>query len=234
MGKNKLARFDEMLTFDRVIQPEFEEVFNRDHPLRGKWSSEIFRNNHPIVLELGCGKGEYTIGLAKAFPEKNYLGVDIKGARIWKGAKQANRENILNAAFLRTRIEFISSFFAPGEISEIWLTFPDPQLKKRRNKKRLSGPVFLRLYQKFLLDKGIIHLKTDNQELYSFTRDLARYNSFEILNDTPDLYSDFDNHEILGIKTFYESQYLSRGIPIKYLSFRLPGNIQIKALPDEE
>lgn len=234
MGKNKLAKFEELANLDRVFQPAFEEVFQKDFHLKGKWSSEVFRNQNPIVLELGCGKGEYTTGMATKFTDKNFVGVDIKGARIWRGARTVNENNILNAAFLRTRIEFINSFFSKNEVSEIWLTFPDPQEKKRRKKKRLTGSRFLNLYRSFLLDKGLVHLKTDNQILFDYTRELAGFNGLEILFSTADLYnSDYDN-EILNIKTFYEKQFLEKGTSIKYIVFRLPSSKKIMELPDEE
>ena len=222
MGKNKLKKFGELETFDRVIQPPFEEYFNNDFILKGKWKQEVFGNENPLVLELGCGKVEYTVGLARACPERNYLGVDIKGARIWQGAKTSNLENIPNSAFLRTRIEFIDAFFAADEVEEIWITFPDPQLKKRRNKKRLSGPRFLQKYQKFLVNNGPIHLKTDNQVLYEYTLNLARENHLEIEVSTSDLYNSGLADEITAIRTFYEKQFLAAGMPIHYLKFRLP------------
>lgn len=234
MGKNKLAKFEELANLDRVFQPDFEEVFQKDYHLKGKWSSDVFHNQNPIVLELGCGKGEYTTGMARRFSAKNFIGIDIKGARIWKGAKTANENNISNAAFLRTRIEFINSFFSEAEVSEIWLTFPDPQEKKRRKKKRLTGSRFLNLYRSFLKHNGIVHLKTDNKILFQYTRDLAIYNDLEILYSTEDLYnSDYDD-EILNIKTFYEKQFLEQGIDIKYIKFRLPVNKMIMEIPDEK
>ena len=167
MGKNKLKKFAEMEVLGHVIQPPFDDIFKKDHPLKGKWNPEIFENNNPIVLELGCGKGEYSVGMARAFPNKNFIGVDIKGARMWKGATESHEKGIRNVAFLRTRIELIESFFDKDEVSEIWITFPDPQLKNARAKKRLPGPVFLNKYRSFLVNNGIIHLKTDNDILYN-------------------------------------------------------------------
>lgn len=233
MSKNKLRKFEENKSFDRLIQPEFDEVFQKDHPLKGKWNIEVFNNNKPIILELGCGKGEYTIGLAKEFSEKNFLGVDIKGARIWKGAKESNEKNILNAAFLRTRIELIDSFFNKDEIDEIWLTFPDPQIKKRRMKKRLSGPRFLNLYQKFLKPSGIIHLKTDSKTLYDYTLAVVKFNNLKIEYHTDDLYQSDLNDKILNIQTFYEKQFLDQGKKINYLKFRLHPDTAIEDIPDE-
>jgi len=234
LSKNKLQKFEETLAFKRVYQPEFDEVHKKDFFLKGKWSKEVFNNNNPLVLELGCGKGEYTTGLAQHFPEKNFIGVDIKGARIWRGAKTSNEENIENSGFLRTRIEIIDSFFAEDEVEEIWLTFPDPQIKKRRMKKRLSGPRFLVQYQKFLKSDGIIHLKTDSSILYQYTLDLVNHNKLEVLFSTDNLYESGLNEEILQIQTFYEKQYLAQGISINYLKFKLPKNITIEELPDNE
>jgi len=234
VGKNKLKRFEELEKMTHVIQPEFDEIFNKSYFLKGNWNQSFFGNDRPIVLELGCGKGEYTLGLAKKFPEKNFLGVDIKGARIWKGAKQALVENFNNVGFLRTRIELIESFFAEDEIDEIWLTFPDPQLKKGRVKKRLSGPVFLKKYQQFLKNNGIIHLKTDNRVLYDFTLEIAQLNKLPVEVRTTNLYSDGVADEILSIQTFYESQYRAQGIPINYLRFRLPNNQNVENLPENE
>ena len=233
MGKNKLGRFAEMETFTNVVQPHFSEIMNTDHELKGNWNQSFFKNDNPLVLELGCGKGEYTVGLASRFPGKNFIGVDIKGARMWRGAKLAIENNLANAGFLRTRIEFISSFFAPGEVSEIWITFPDPQLKKRRNKKRLTHPRFLNMYRRFLTSNGIIHLKTDNRVLYEYTLHVIRYNQIKPVVATGDLYhSPYDN-ETFGIKTFYEQMFLEQEMPIHYLKFVLPPDEQISDIPDE-
>ena len=223
-----------METFERVFQPRFDDVFRKDHLLKGRWSAEVFGNDRPIVLELGCGKGEYTIGLAEADPDRNYIGVDIKGARIWKGAKIAHEKELVNVAFLRTRIEFIESFFSPGEVEEIWITFPDPQLKRRRNKKRLTGSLFLNKYRNFLRDHGLVHLKTDSDLLYAYTRELLIFNGLESISETEDLYNAPFLNEILSIKTFYEKQFLSDGSNINYISFRLPSGIEVIEIPDED
>jgi len=223
-----------MRSFDRVFQPDFEEVFRKDHPLKGQWQRKVFQNEGPLTLELGCGKGEYTIGLAKMFPERNFIGVDIKGARIWKGAKTANEGKLMNVAFLRTRIELINSFFAAQEVSEIWITFPDPQLKKRRNKKRLTGSRFLNQYRGMLIDHGLVHLKTDNNTLYRYTLNLAAHNNLKVVYSTDDLYHSGIADEILSIRTFYESQFLEEGMKINYLAFRLPADREIVELPQEE
>lgn len=216
-----------MKGFNHVIEPSVDEVFNRDFRLKGKWHSKWFRNDRPIVLELGCGKGEYTVGLAEKYPEKNFIGIDIKGARMWKGARESYLKSLPNAAFLRTRIEFIRSFFAPGEVEEIWLTFPDPQPKKKREKKRLSGPVFLNLYRSFLRNNGIVHLKTDSRELYDYTLSVVAANNLEILKSLTDLYNELPGDPLLSIKTYYEEMFLKQGIPITYLAFRLPDEKEI-------
>ncbi|MCK4921492.1 MAG: tRNA (guanosine(46)-N7)-methyltransferase TrmB [Bacteroidales bacterium] len=234
MSKNKLQKFDEISHFKRVYQPEFEEVQNKDFFLKGQWSKSVFNNDHPLVLELGCGKGEYTLGLAQKYPEKNFIGIDIKGARIWRGAKTSNEEDIRNSGFIRTRIEVIDSFFGEDEVEEIWLTFPDPQAKKRRMGKRLSGSRFLLMYQKFLKPDGIIHLKTDSKILFDYTLELVQYNNFKLLFSTNDLYQSGMKDEILQIHTFYEKQYLAQGLKINYLKFRLPKNINIEELPSNE
>jgi tRNA (guanine-N7-)-methyltransferase len=234
VGKNKLQRFAEMATYANVIQPSLEEILNKDYILKGNWNQQFFKNTNPIVLELGCGKGEYTIGLAQRFPDKNFIGIDIKGARIWRGAKTAIEKNLANAGFLRTRIEHILSFFAPGEISEIWITFPDPQEKRIRTKKRLTSSRFLPMYNKFLQPNGIIHLKTDNQILYDYTCRMCLHNQININKSTSDLYQTETDINLLSIQTFYESQYLDRGIPIKYINFTLHGKTSFEEPPEED
>ena len=224
MGKNKLARWAEMKSFNNVIEPVTEEAKAGDHPLKGRWRNDHFKNTNPIVLELGCGKGEYTVGLAVKFPFKNFIGVDIKGARIWRGAKTAYEKKIPNASFLRTRIEFINSFFLNDEIDEVWLTFPDPYPKIRNARKRLTSPHFLNLYRSLLRDNGIVHLKTDNRDLYNYTCSIAEHNNLEIINATEDLYSGRIENDILTIRTHYENIFLRKKIRINYLSFRLNKN----------
>ncbi|PID93367.1 MAG: tRNA (guanosine(46)-N7)-methyltransferase TrmB [Bacteroidetes bacterium] len=234
MGKKKLKRFKELESLDRVIQPDFEEVFRKDYRLKGRWAPELFGNDHPVVLELGCGKGEYTLGLARLRPDYNFIGVDIKGARIWKGANMAHEEKLNNVAFLRTRIDFITSFFKAGEVNEIWITFPDPQSKKKRRKKRLSGDLFLNRYRSILKDGGRVNLKTDNEELYLYTRALVSYNELEILKDSDDVYKEDWDDEVTGIQTYYESRFLAGGSRIHFISFTLPASKEIKALPEAE
>ena len=219
MGKGKLKKFRENESFSCLVQPTTEEVLRRDHPLKGNWHRDMFHNDHPIVLELGCGKGEYTVALGERFPEKNYLGIDIKGARLWKGAKYATEHAMPNVAFLRTRIEFIESLFAPGEISEIWITFADPQERKPR--KRLTHPRFLESYRRLLAPDGVIHLKTDSRLLHHFTRETVLQNGLTLIEACEDIYGTGRADDLLSIQTFYEKNFLAQGIPITYLAFRL-------------
>ena len=217
MAKNKLQKFADMATYDHVFQYPFAVLKDRGFDMRGKWNEQFFHNDNPIVLELGCGKGEYAVGLALRYPDKNFIGVDIKGARMWSGASEAKAEGINNVAFLRTHIELITHFFAPGEVSEIWITFPDPQMKKTR--KRLTSTRMIELYREILKENGIIHLKSDSPFLYTYTRAMVQENQFPMLVDTDDLYNSGIDDDILGIKTFYEQQWLERGKSIKYIKF---------------
>lgn len=221
MGKNKLRKFSENLTFYNLFQPSFEEVWGVDFRLKGKWNGLHFKNSNPIVLELGCGKGEYTINLGQHFQTKNFIGVDIKGARLWTGAKQASQAGMLNVAFIRTRIEHIASFFAPGEVSEIWITFPDPQPRPSKARKRLSSSRFLSYYQHFLKPNGLVHLKTDSQGLFEYAKALVEQNGLTVHYCTNNLYESGIENPILAIKTFYENQFLAQGKPITYLCFEL-------------
>jgi tRNA (guanine-N7-)-methyltransferase len=230
VGKNKLARWNELGSYDNVIQPEIGEVAGKDHPIKSFWNKKLFKNDNPIVLELGCGKGEYTVGLANTFPGNNFIGIDIKGARMWRGAKTANEQNLPNVAFLRTRIEFINSFFCEDEVDEIWITFPDPHPGGRNSNKRLTSPWFLNSYRRFLKDKGLVHLKTDNTELYNFTIKVLNHNNLETIFSTNDLYSEKIN-DILSIRTHYEKIFLSAGLKINYVSFRLEKDKKIEDAP---
>ena len=218
MGKGKLKKFADLSSYDHVIEAPFISIDQPDHELKGKWYT-FFGNNNPIVLELGCGKGEYSVQLAEKYPQKNFIGVDIKGARMWKGATEAKQKGLKNVAFLRTNIEIISSFFAKGEVSEIWLTFPDPQMKKTR--RRLTASNFIENYRKILVANGLVHLKTDSNFQYLYTEAVAKENYFDIVCNTSDLYNSGVADDILSIRTFYEKQWLERGISIKYLSFRI-------------
>ena len=221
MSKNKLFKFAENETFKCLIQPPTEQMLSGKHPLRGHWNDEIFHNGNPIVLELGCGKGEYTIALAQRNPGINYIGVDIKGARLWKGAKFATQNQMPNVAFLRTRIDFIKAIFAPGEVSEIWITFADPQPKSPN--RRLTSPVFLDRYRAFLKPGGIVNLKTDSQLLHEYTLEVARGQGLEIIEANNDIYGSgrVGEEDVLNVKTYYEQKFLAEGLPITYLAFRL-------------
>lgn len=219
MGKNKLKKFAEMAAFDHVFQADFDDLREGGFVNRGRWGRAFFGNDNPIVLELGCGKGEYTVGLAKLFPHKNFIGIDIKGARMHTGARQAMDEGLRNVAFVRTRIEFIERFFAPDEVDEVWITFPDPQMKKAR--KRLVGTLMLTRYMQFLKSGGLVHLKTDSRFLLTYVQHLLQRNGIEPAVMLDDLYhSDFDD-PILGIRTFYESKWIDYGLSIKYVRFGL-------------
>lgn len=223
MGKNKFKKFKENETFANLFQPALSNVTDGDFALKGRWNTDYFNNNNPIVLELGCGKGEYTIGLSKQFPDKNFIGVDIKGARLWRGAKTATEESIKNVGFIRTRIEMIAAFFAPNEVDEIWITFPDPQPRRAKAKKRLTSSQFLNQYAKFLKPNGIVHLKTDSQLLHNYTREVVMQNSLKMNSCTNNLYATVTDDPILCIRTFYEQQFLNQGLPITYLNFSLKG-----------
>lgn len=213
MGQKKLQRFEEITGFPNVlIYPE---------NISGKWAHH-FGNNHPVTLELACGKGEYTLGLARLFPQRNFIGVDIKGNRIWKGAKTALEEKLTNVAFLRVQIDKLDQYFAENEVEEIWITFPDPFLRLSKAKKRLTHIRFLHIYHRILISQGKINLKTDSPELYAFTKDMIEENHCRLLEDIPDVYAQNDVPEILNIKTFYEKQHLKAGKTIRYLQFSLP------------
>ncbi|HYK77112.1 MAG TPA: tRNA (guanosine(46)-N7)-methyltransferase TrmB [Daejeonella sp.] len=213
MGKDKLRRFAEIETFKNVFQ------LDAGKELKGAWNKKFFQNEHPLVLELACGKGEYTVNLAKLFPDKNFIGVDYKGNRIWRGAKTALEENIANVAFLRIQIENILDYFEEGEVSEIWITFPDPQPQVSREKKRLTSPRFLEKYKVILQPAGILHLKTDNDALHAYTHEKIAELGLQLYVRTEDLYrSDFVD-EVLSIKTYYEKKYLANDKNINYLKF---------------
>lgn len=217
MGKNKLQKFDDMSRYPHVFQYPFSTLKEKGCELAGRWNDRFFKNDRPIVLELGCGKGEYTVGLAQLFPDKNFIGIDIKGARMWSGARDSLEKGLTNVAFLRTNIALIDRFFAIGEVSEIWITFPDPQMKKVR--KRLTSTGFITKYRSILALGGVIHLKTDSPFLYRYTCEVVRANHYPVVKQTDDLYREVQDDPILGIKTFYEQQWLERGLSIKYIQF---------------
>ncbi|MEK6153281.1 tRNA (guanosine(46)-N7)-methyltransferase TrmB [Flavobacteriaceae bacterium 3-367] len=220
-SKNKLKRFTENETFKNVIQPKREEILAGNIDLKGNWKRH-FGNNKPLVLELGCGKGEYTLGLAKQHPEKNFIGVDIKGARFWRGAKTALEANLENVAFLRTQIELIDLLFDESEVSEIWITFPDPQKKYKRTKHRLTNKAFLDKYARILRPGGLVHLKTDSGFMHGYTLGLLHGLGYEIIYANHDVYKNEGSPpSVTGIKTFYEIQYLEEGKPITYIQFRI-------------
>lgn len=249
MSKNKLAKFAAMAEYQNVIQPElFRKLKKSNEPLpesyplkdsfflKGKWSEKMFKNNNPIVLELGCGKGEYTVELARQFQNKNFIGIDIKGARMYKGATMAIEEGLKNVAFLRTRIELIHLFFDVDEVDELWITFPDPQMKK--GNKRLTSTNFLTQYYGFLKKDAMLNLKTDSKFLYTYTKYVIEKNDFKLFFDTDDLYnkpiSDATKQKrLIQIQTYYEKQWLARGKTIKYIQFRLNGNLPYEE-PDVE
>ena len=211
MGKDKLRKFREIDTFSNVLQ------LDEGKPLRGRWAADHFGNDHPVVLELACGKGEYTVNLAKRFPDRNFIGVDYKGNRIWRGAKTALEEGIANVAFLRIQIETLLDYFAPGEVAEIWITFPDPQPQQSREKKRLTNPTFLAKYQTVMTPGGVAHLKTDNDGLYAYTLEQLAAQRLPIHKQTTDLYRSDLVDEVLSIKTYYERKYLEVAKNINYV-----------------
>lgn len=218
MAKHKLQRFAENQSFPNVIEPRLPYP-PIGFKYRGRWDADHFGNNNPIVLELGCGRGEYTIALAKKYPEKNFIGVDIKGARLWRGAKTGIEENIPNAAFLRVMIDQIAYYFDENEVSEIWITFPDPQPQISREKKRLTSPNFINKYLRFLKPDSVIHLKTDNLPLYQYTLEVANQMNYTILQSTDDLYNGEITDDILEVKTTYEKIFMRKGFKICYLKF---------------
>lgn len=221
-SKNKLKRFKENETFPNVIQPTREEVVSGNFSLKGKWNQEIFKNNNPIVLELGCGKGEYSVGLAQKYPNKNFIGIDIKGARFWRGAKTAIEENLTNVAFIRTQIELIEFIFAEKEVDEIWITFPDPQIKYKRTKHRLTNAEFLQRYKKILKNDGIVHLKTDSEFMHGYTLGLLHGQNHEVLYANHNVYKNEGAPEVVtSIQTFYEQQYLEENKAITYMQFKI-------------
>ena len=235
MSKGKLAKFADMETYANVFQYPFSVVSDVPFGMQGHWREQYFKNQNPIILELGCGKGEYTVGLARRYPQINFIGVDIKGARMWTGATEALREGLKNVAFLRTNIEIIDRFFGPDEVQEVWLTFSDPQMKNPR--KRLTSTYFMERYRRFLVDGGIVHLKTDSNFLFTYTNLMVDKNHLPVLLRTGDLYHtdgiDDETRDILSIQTYYESMWIERGLNIKYTKWRLPHDVVLEE-PDVE
>lgn len=221
-SKNKLKRFRENERFSNVIQPTREEVVNAEFPLKGNWSKTFFGNDNPLVLELGCGKGEYSVALARRNPDKNFLGIDIKGARFWRGAKTGVEENLSNLGFLRSQIELVDLLFGAQEVSEIWITFPDPQIKYKRTKHRMTNSEFLQKYKKILIPTGSVHLKTDSEFMHGYTLGLLHGEGHQVIQANHDVYkNEYSPEEVIGIQTFYEKQYLEQGKKITYIEFRI-------------
>ena len=221
-SKNKLRRFNENETFSNVVQPTRDELVSSNFKLKGNWREEIFKNNNPLVLELGCGKGEYSVALAQKYPDKNFIGIDIKGARFWRGAKTAIEENIPNVAFLRTQIELIDHAFAENEVDEIWITFPDPQIKYKRTKHRMTNATFLERYKKILKPEGVVNLKTDSEFMHGYTLGLLHGAGQDVLYANHNVYKQEGSpEEVTSIQTFYESQYLEQDKPITYIRFKI-------------
>lgn len=218
MSKKKLVHFQENLRFPYLFQPNYQELQTGFH-LRSKWKDSFFMNQNPIVLELGCGKGEYTAGLAERYAEKNFLGIDNKGARLWRGCKTVEERTLKNAGFIRTLVDHVESIFDKGEVSEIWITFPDPHKKKER--KRLTAPVFLDKYRNILSRDGIIHLKTDDRDFYLYTLDVVREQKIKLIRVTDDLYQSGSTDDEIRFRTFYETRWLEMGKKICYARFRL-------------
>ena len=223
-GKNKLHRFAENATFGNVFEPKRDQLVITDLPLKGNWNRDYFKNQNPIVVELGCGKGEYTTGLAARFADRNFIGVDVKGARFWRGAKTALEDGLANVAFVRTQIELLEHVFAEHEISEIWITFPDPQIRYKRTKHRMTNSVFLQRYKKLLKPEGVVNLKTDSEFMHGYTLGLLHGAGHEVLYANHDVYVNTGSPtEVLDIQTFYESQYLAKGKAITFVRFRIKG-----------
>lgn len=219
-GKNKLQRFAENKTFDHLFEVNFDEAVAGFH-LKGNWGRDFFKNDNDIIIELGCGKGEYTVGLARRYPDKNFIGVDIKGARMWLGLKESQTENLKNVAFIRARINLIDFFFGKDEVSEIWITFPEPHARDVKTRKRFTSPPFIKRYHRFLKPGGLIHLKTDNILFFDYTLEVIKEQGHELLFSNEDIYGSGIDNELTQIQTFYEKMWLKHGTKIKYLQFKL-------------
>jgi tRNA (guanine-N7-)-methyltransferase len=221
-SKNKLKRFKENETFSNVFQPMREELVDSQYEFKGEWNASVFKNDNPLILELGCGRGEYTVELAKKFPNKNFIGIDIKGARFWRGAKTAIEDHIPNVAFIRTQIELVDFVFAENEVDEIWITFPDPQIKYKRTKHRMTNSQFLKRYKTILKPEGIVNLKTDSEFMHGYTLGLLQGEGHEVLYANHNVYKQEGSpEEVTSIQTYYESQYLEQNKPITYIRFKI-------------
>jgi len=223
LGKNKLMRFAENKTFEHFFQPSFEELI-KGFPLKGKWHTDFFGNYNPIIIELGCGKGEYTVSLAERYPDKNFIGIDKKGARIWRGGKTSKENGMRNVAFIRTQIEQIGHIFGPDEVAEIWITFPEPQPRNAKAKKRFTSPQFAERFKQLLKPDGIIHLKSDSDLFYDYTLSVINEYQHELLYSNNDLYQNLDDpkvQDVIAVQTFYEKMWLAQGCKIKYLEYQL-------------
>jgi tRNA (guanine-N7-)-methyltransferase len=221
-SKNKLKRFKENETFSNVFQPMREELVDSQYEFKGEWNASVFKNDNPLILELGCGRGEYTVELAKKFPNKNFIGIDIKGARFWRGAKTAIEDHIPNVAFIRTQIELVDCVFAENEVDEIWITFPDPQIKYKRTKHRMTNSQFLKRYKTILKPEGVVNLKTDSEFMHGYTLGLLQGEGHEVLYANHNVYKQEGSpEEVTSIQTYYESQYLEQNKPITYIRFKI-------------
>lgn len=223
MAKNKLRCFAENKTFEHFFQPSYDELMT-GFPLKGRWHADIFGNDNPIIIELGCGKGEYTVSLASNYPNTNFIGLDKKGARLWRGGKTSHENQMSNVAFIRTQIELIEHLFSPGEVSEIWITFPEPQPRISKIKKRFTSPQFIERYRKIMKPEGIIHLKTDSDLFYDYTLEVIREDAHELIYSNNDLYNNPDDpriKDVIAVQTFYEKRWLAEGCKIKYLEYKL-------------
>ena len=225
MGKNKIAHFAENESFPHFFQPVYDELI-QGFALKGHWQKTFFKNNHPLVIEVGCGKGEYTVGLAQKYPNKNFVGIDIKGARMWRGARTSSDEKIINVAFLRLKIDLLMFCFSEHEVDEIWITFPDPLPRKKEIRKRLTSPRFLEIYRNILKPGGTLHIKTDNLNFYTYSLDLVKTGGFKIIFHTDNLYKSGFIGDANEIQTYYEKKFLEENIPIKYIQFKMEDHVK--------
>lgn len=227
MGKGKLKKWNENKTFGHVFEPPLQDAVDGHDFMKGEWKEKVFKNDHPITLELGCGKGEYTLGMARRYPERNFIGIDIKGHRFWRGAKLSDREGLTNVAFLRTRLEFVNRYFAENEVSEIWITFSDPQPKDEKGSKRITGPKFVEMYKQLIKSGSFINVKTDSDLLYEWTLEQYKEHKYDIILESSDVYGELVHRvdeslsDLLHIQTFYEQMWLEMGKTIKFIQIRV-------------